>query len=598
MTRMTGVLTSAYLLILAVSVCMAGELDDYYLEKFREPVVTAPLHKTLLSASPLIDIPHCGTPLKHGLKRDWDQLLPETRKVLAKQLAAPALSGEAISISPSGRFRIHYATSGTDAATTEYISTVGQVFDSVAASYLISGWVQPPTAGGAPYDIYVRNLAAQSYYGLTTSTTATAAPYANSYASFIEIDNNFTDTVYQNAIGGTASIAQKALMSLQITAAHEFHHAIQYGYNYYFDIWYAESVSTWQEDELYPDVNQLYNYLPAWLSNSTLSLDIAASTSTGGGYGRWLLNRHLAEQYGTGVVKAAWDRLAGLSSSGGADIPMAPVLDGQLSSAAYGSSLGAELTAFAKRAYTGQWTTQPADITRIPAVVQPGSIYYTYPAASSVTLPHYSFRFYKFTPAAAVVDLALTFNKTTGIRTALFKKSGGSISEIPGNPDGSYSVAGFGTMNTLSDEVVLLVVNTTSVDNHQAAFSTSGTPGTTEEPAAVTADGGGGGGSGCFIATAAYGSYLDPHVKVLRDFRDKWLLTSAAGRAFVAAYYRHSPAVAEFISSSESLRLAVRLLLTPIVYLVEHFVVFQAIATLAAIVCLTRRIRRIRQNSA
>ena len=43
---------------------------------------------------------------------------------------------------------------------------------------------------------------------------------------------------------------------------------------------------------------------------------------------------------------------------------------------------------------------------------------------------------------------------------------------------------------------------------------------------AAGADSGGGGG-GCFIATAAFGSYVAPNVKLLRDFRDHYLLTSA-----------------------------------------------------------------------
>ena len=38
-------------------------------------------------------------------------------------------------------------------------------------------------------------------------------------------------------------------------------------------------------------------------------------------------------------------------------------------------------------------------------------------------------------------------------------------------------------------------------------------------------------GSGCFVATAAYGSYLDPHVEALRNFRDEQLLTNAPGRS-------------------------------------------------------------------
>lgn len=74
----------------------------------------------------------------------------------------------------------------------------------------------------------------------------------------------------------------------------------------------------------------------------------------------------------------------------------------------------------------------------------------------------------------------------------------------------------------------------------------------------------------CFIATAAYGSYLDPNVHVLREFRDNYLLTNAPGRAFVDWYYEYSPPVAEFISQHEIIRFAVRFMLTPVVYGVKY----------------------------
>ncbi|MCK4821760.1 hypothetical protein KA005_38695, partial [bacterium] len=39
--------------------------------------------------------------------------------------------------------------------------------------------------------------------------------------------------------------------------------------------------------------------------------------------------------------------------------------------------------------------------------------------------------------------------------------------------------------------------------------------------------------NGCFIATAAYGSLLHPYVKILRDFKDKYLMSSGVGQALV-----------------------------------------------------------------
>ncbi|BDZ64325.1 hypothetical protein GCM10025877_12630 [Agromyces mangrovi Wang et al. 2018] len=48
---------------------------------------------------------------------------------------------------------------------------------------------------------------------------------------------------------------------------------------------------------------------------------------------------------------------------------------------------------------------------------------------------------------------------------------------------------------------------------------------------------------GCFVATAVYGSYDCPEVRVLRRYRDGQLARHRAGRLFIQLYYKVSPAL-------------------------------------------------------
>jgi hypothetical protein len=69
----------------------------------------------------------------------------------------------------------------------------------------------------------------------------------------------------------------------------------------------------------------------------------------------------------------------------------------------------------------------------------------------------------------------------------------------------------------------------------------------------------------CFIATAAYGTPMAAEVQILREFRDKYLLTNRLGRAFVDFYYTVGPPVAEFITEHPVLKPIVRVGLLPVV---------------------------------
>lgn len=114
-----------------------------------------------------------------------------------------------------------------------------------------------------------------------------------------------------------------------------------------------------------------------------------------------------------------------------------------------------------------------------------------------------------------------------------------------------------------------------------AVISGSGCSGAGNTTGGNTEDGG-----KCFVATAAFGSYEAPYVKILREFRDRYMITNFIGRRLVSLYYSISPPAAHLIEKSESLKTIARLLLLPFIGVAAFFVKTSLLMKLAALTAL------------
>src|SRR4051794_15636760 len=104
--------------------------------------------------------------------------------------------------------------------------------------------------GSGKFDVYLKELHSQGLYGLTVAEQRTSFS-RRLYSSYLLLDNDYK---------GYGTSGRET--SLEVTAAHEFFHAIQYAYDVREDTWLKEATSTWMEERFDDRGNDNRQYLP------------------------------------------------------------------------------------------------------------------------------------------------------------------------------------------------------------------------------------------------------------------------------------------------------------------------------------------------
>jgi hypothetical protein len=245
-----------------------------------------------------------------AVRHHWSRFEPEQRAQTAAMALRPELPNALVS--PSGRFKIHYAMSGQNGVPPgdddrnglpDYAEKAAVIFDSVYSVEVETlNFKTPPQddVDGPEWDVYVRNIPGS--YGWT-NPDAQVSSNPDRYTSYIEVDNNYTST------------PTKGLDGLRTTAAHEFFHVIQLGYNArdenndgsYDDQFMMEASCTWMEDEVFTRINDYYYYLPEYFNENGVAFDRMDGWRE---YGLCLWFHFLDKRFGgTEIVRSVWEEI-------------------------------------------------------------------------------------------------------------------------------------------------------------------------------------------------------------------------------------------------------------------------------------------------
>lgn len=270
-----------------------------------------------------------GASLAQGLSNRCgftDRSAPDIRGKISEGVQQLRPSLPTFLDSPSGRFRVHYTTDGSDAvpridANGDGVSDyVEECIASLELAWRVEvdtlGYLPPPSDNGAggsdALDVYLRNLSkagpgGSSYYGLTSLDIKVQSTPTERYTTWIEIDNDFAES--DRDAQGNVSFATFGIDALRVTCAHEFHHTIQsgrYGIAGTNRSLY-ELTSTWMEIRTWPAVRDWAAYTSLLLSTPEVWPLSGESANTGYIWG-WFGNALAAAH--PDIMRSMWEYVA------------------------------------------------------------------------------------------------------------------------------------------------------------------------------------------------------------------------------------------------------------------------------------------------
>ncbi|MDR9419796.1 T9SS type A sorting domain-containing protein [Gracilimonas sp.] len=260
------------------------------------------------------NIQKCATPAYMFYYQHKDQLSPQTLEKIEGYISRDDLSEISLSqetyISPSGKFKINYETSGSNAVPSDdndnngvpdYVERVAESADSSYRHTVITLGFPDPIPTNKLYRIDLKN---SIYYGQTVPSSSEPS------GSYINLENDFVGFPENSHPDGDQ------IGAIYATMAHEFKHAIQYVQNNRqgptHRISWSEMDATLMEEVVYDNVNDYYHYLKTSFDSDTpdsRSIFYDPTDGTPGAYYHvsWMI--FYAEYFGAEIWQEVWEQV-------------------------------------------------------------------------------------------------------------------------------------------------------------------------------------------------------------------------------------------------------------------------------------------------